>query len=63
MMATVVKYLKIYHPCQIILTFYSTGEQKKILQNLSCSSSSLVYLINCKRCIEKDLNHPCQYIV
>ena len=35
---------------------------KIILQNLSCSSNNLVYLINCKRCIEKDPTLPCQYI-
>ena len=33
-----------------------------LLQNLSCSSSNLVYLINCKRCIKKDPTLPCQYI-
>ena len=34
-------------------TFHSTGEKRKILQNLSCSSNNLVYLINCKCCIKK----------
>ena len=44
-------------------TFHSTGEQRKILQNLSCSSNNLVYLINCKHCIKKDSPPlPCQYI-
>ena len=43
-------------------TFHSTGEQRKILQNLSCSSNNLVYLINCKCCIGKDPTLPCQYI-
>ena len=43
-------------------TFHNTGEQRKILQNLSCSSNNLVYLINCKRCIKKDPTLPCQYI-
>ena len=42
--------------------FHNTGEQRKILQNLSCSSNNLVYLINCKRCIKKDPTLPCQYI-
>ena len=43
-------------------TFHDTGEQRKILQNLSCSSNNLVYLINCKCCIKKDPTLPCQYI-
>ena len=43
-------------------TFHNTGEQRKILQNLSCSSNNLVYLINCKRCIKKDSTLPCQCI-
>ena len=43
-------------------TLHNTGEQRKILQNLSCSSNNLVYLINCKRCIKKDPTLPCQYI-
>ena len=43
-------------------TFHNTGEQRKILQNLSCSSNNLVYLINCKCCIKKDPTLPCQYI-
>ena len=43
-------------------TFHNTGEERKILQNLSCSSNNLVYLINCKRCIKKDPTLPCQYI-
>ena len=43
-------------------TFHNTDEQRKILQNLSCSSNNLVYLINCKHCIKKDPTLPCQYI-
>ena len=43
-------------------TFYNTGEQRKILQNISCSSDNLAYLINCKRCINQDLALSCQYI-
>ena len=43
-------------------TFHNTGEQRKILQNLSCSSNNFVYLINCKCCIKKDPTLPCQYI-
>ena len=43
-------------------TFHNTGEQRKILQNLSCSSNNLVYLINCKCCIKKDPTLSCQYI-
>ena len=42
-------------------TFYNTGEQRKIIQNLSHSSDNLVYLINCKRCIKHDPTLPCQY--
>ena len=55
------------HTCKFIAhgtssyTFHNTGEQRKILQNLSCSSNNLVYLINCKRCIKKDPTFPCQY--
>ena len=36
--------------------------REDILQNLSCSSNNLVYLINCKRFIKKDPTLPCQYI-
>ena len=43
-------------------TFHNTGEQRRILQNLSCSSNNLVYLINCKHCIKKDPTLSCQYI-
>ena len=43
-------------------TFHNTGEQRKIPQNLSCSSDYLKYLINCKRCIKQDPTLPCQYI-
>ena len=43
-------------------TFYKSGEQCEILQNLSCSSDNLVYLINCKHCIKQDPTLPCQYI-
>ena len=55
------------HTCKFIghgtssYTFHNTGEQRKILQNLSCSSNNLVYLINCKHCIKKDPTLPCQY--
>ena len=38
-------------------TFHNTGEQRKTLQNLSCFSNNLVYLINCKCCIKMD-PHP-----
>ena len=45
-------------------TFYNTGEQREIPQNLSCSSDNLVYVINCncKRSIKQDPKLPCQYI-
>ena len=43
-------------------TFHNTGEQRKILQNLSYSSNNLFYLIICKRCIKKDPTLPCLYI-
>ena len=42
--------------------FYNSGEQRKIPQNLSCSSDNFVYLINYKRCIKQDPTLPCQYI-
>ena len=56
------------HTCKFIAhgtssyTFHNTGEQRKILQNLSCYSNNLVYLTNCKHCIKKDPTLPCQYI-
>ena len=56
-----------YRACKFIAhgisfyTFHNTGEQRKVLQNLSCSSNNLVYLINCKQCIKKDPTLPCQY--
>ena len=31
-------------------------------QNLSCSSDSLLYIINCKRCLNKDGTLPSRYI-
>ena len=36
-----------------------TEEQRKVLQNVSFSSDSLVYLINCKRCVKEDPTLPC----
>ena len=31
-------------------TFFSTNEQRQILHHISCSSSNLIYMIQCSRC-------------
>ena len=42
-------------------TFHNTGEKRFIPHNLSCSSENLIYMINCKRCLN-DSSAPSQYI-
>ena len=42
--------------------FHNTGQTRTIHQNLSCSSNNLIYMINCKQCLETDTTLPSQYI-
>ena len=40
--------------------FFSTNEERRIKDTLTCKSKNLIYLIECKKCATRNL--PCQYI-
>ena len=40
--------------------FFSTNEERRIKDTLTCKSKNLIYLIECKNCATRNL--PCQYI-
>ena len=39
---------------------FSTNEERRIKDTLTCKSKNLIYLIECKKCATRNL--PCQYI-
>ena len=41
-------------------SFFSTNEERRIKDTLTCKSKNLIYLIECKKCATRNL--PCQYI-
>ena len=42
------------------ISFFSTNEERRIKDTLTCKSKNLIYLIECKKCATRNL--PCQYI-